>query len=162
MYSQEILYLASRVVSLANDKDLRVTTAESCTGGLISGAITEIAGSSSVFNQAFVTYSNQSKTDLVAVPHELLQQHGAVSSEVAAAMANGARLAAKADIAISVTGIAGPTGGTPEKPVGLVWFARSTIDGTESWSQVFDNRGRSEVRQSAVQYALERVLDSLS
>jgi nicotinamide-nucleotide amidase len=162
MFSQEISTLATRIVSTASDKGLSVTTVESCTGGLIAGAITEASGSSAIFNRGFVTYSNESKTDLVGVPCELLEKHGAVSSEVAEAMAEGARHAAKADVAISATGIAGPSGGTAEKPVGLGWFGRSTSEGTESWSQVFDDRGRSEVRQAAVQYALQRILESLS
>lgn len=157
MVSQKIYDLAHRIVAASTDKGLSITTVESCTGGLIAGAITEIAGSSAMFMQGFVTYSNEAKTELVQVPVNVLQNHGAVSQEVARAMAQGALSAANANIAISVTGIAGPGGGTAEKPVGLVWFGRATKEGTQCWSQNFEDTGRTDIRQAAVLFALERI-----
>src|SRR6185503_18341011 len=111
--------LAEAVLAQHRRAHLKVATAESCTGGAIAAALTDIAGSSDVFERGFVVYSNEAKTELLGVPAPLVAKHGAVSQEVAAAMAEGALAHSRADAAISVTGIAGPGGGTPSKPVGL-------------------------------------------
>lgn len=111
------------IASLLQARGQSLTTAESCTGGLIAASCTELAGSSAWFERGFVTYSNEAKTELLGVPAELIERHGAVSEEVARAMAAGALAHSRADIAVAVTGIAGPTGGSDAKPVGTVWLA---------------------------------------
>ena len=155
MMDDEILEAATRVLALCRSRGWRVATAESCTGGLIAGAMTEIAGSSDVVEGGFVTYSNAAKTALVGVPSELFEQVGAVSAEVARAMAEGTlvRLPA-AELAVSATGIAGPGGATPGKPVGLVHFGLARRAGpVTAHAQVFPGN-RAEVRRAAVRYAL--------
>lgn len=158
--------LAAHLISLLKTQGKTITTVESCTGGLISGAITGISGSSEVFETGFVTYSNAAKTALVGVPEALLIAHGAVSIEVAAAMAEGALTTAGAHMALSVTGIAGPTGGSVEKPVGMVCFGLSYIDAekqivTRSQEKQFGNIGRDEVRQASVAHALSWAIEAL-
>lgn len=140
----------------------RVATAESCTGGLIGAACTHLAGSSDWYDRGWVTYSNEAKTELLGVPAELIARHGAVSAEVAQAMAEGALARSRATFAVAVTGIAGPGGATPGKPVGLVWrgLAWRGPDGgvrAEALSQVFDG-DRAEVRGVTVQWALSGLL----
>ncbi len=143
-------------------KNWKLATAESCTGGLIAAAITDIAGSSDVFGYGFVTYANQAKTDLLGVPANLIAAVGAVSQAVAARMAEGARARAGADIAVAVTGIAGPGGGSAEKPVGTVWFAVSLPEGiTHTERQRFDG-DRAQVRQQARDHALFLVQQALA
>jgi nicotinamide-nucleotide amidase len=122
MFPEDILEQARGVLARFDAAGLMLATAESCTGGLIAGALTEIAGSSSVLERGFVTYSNEAKTELLSVPSELIGRLGAVSAEVAEAMAVGAVGHSRADVAVAVTGIAGPGGETPGKPVGLVYF----------------------------------------
>jgi nicotinamide-nucleotide amidase len=114
---------ADALLELYRGAGLKIATAESCTGGLIAAALTEIARSSDVFDRGFVTYSNEAKTELLDVPAGLIRRHGAVSAQVARAMAEGALAHSKADVAVAVTGIAGPGGGSPGKPVGLVYLA---------------------------------------
>jgi nicotinamide-nucleotide amidase len=154
--------LAIRLIDLLKAQKKTVTTVESCTGGLIAGAITAISGSSEVFETGFVTYSNAAKTALVGVPATLFPLHGAVSEEVAFAMAEGALKTAGADIALSVTGIAGPTGGSIEKPVGMVCFGLSQRGKTLSRTQQFGNIGRDSVRAESVAYALKWAIEALS
>ena len=120
--------LAAALVTAAETKNTLIATAESCTGGLIAGAITEIPGSSTAFDRGFVTYTNEAKTEMLGVPSSLIASKGAVSEEVAAAMAEGALENSRAGLTVSVTGIAGPTGGTAEKPVGLVCFGLAQTD----------------------------------
>lgn len=122
MISAEILAAAEELLSLCRARQLMIASAESCTGGLIAATLTAIAGSSDVVDRGFVTYSNQAKTEMLGVPAPLIARVGAVSEEVAAAMAEGALEHSHADIAVSVTGVAGPSGGSAEKPVGLVWL----------------------------------------
>jgi nicotinamide-nucleotide amidase len=122
MFDHELREAAELVLETCRRKQLRVTTAESCTGGLIAAALTAIAGSSDVVDRAFVTYSNEAKREMIGVPWDAILGHGAVSEPVARAMAAGALARANADIAVSVTGVAGPGGGSAEKPVGLVHF----------------------------------------
>ncbi len=140
---------------------LRIATAESCTGGLVAGLLTEIAGASDVFERGFVTYSNAAKTGLLGVPHDLIAKQGAVSEAVARAMAEGALGRSAADLAVAVTGIAGPGGGTAEKPVGLVWFALARRGaGVEAVEKRYGDPGRSAVRLKAVETALELLLEA--
>ena len=138
-----------------------LATAESCTGGLIAGACTDLSGSSNWFERGFVTYSNAAKTELLGVPPTLIEQHGAVSEPVARAMAAGARQHSPAQVAVAVTGVAGPTGGTADKPVGLVWFAFALPDRLLS-EQMHFTGDRAAVRAATVRHALQRLTELLS
>ncbi len=142
------------------DRGLMMATAESCTGGLIAGACTEVSGSSDWFERGFVTYSNAAKTELLGVPAELIGQHGAVSEPVARAMAAGALAHSPAHLAGAVTGVAGPTGGSADKPVGTVWFGWATPAGTVTEHQRFDG-DRAAVRAATVRHALAGLLQRL-
>jgi len=138
-----------------------IATAESCTGGLVAGLLTEIAGSSRVVERGFVTYSNEAKTELIGVPPELIAAHGAVSEPVARAMAEGALARSRAHAAVAITGIAGPGGGSPQKPVGLVHFALVVKGGaTRHLERRYGDLGREEVRRSAVSDALGLLEDA--
>jgi nicotinamide-nucleotide amidase len=137
-----------------------LATAESCTGGMIAAALTDIAGSSAVFERGFVTYSNAAKSEMLGVDPALIAAHGAVSGEVAAAMAEGALAHSGAAVAVSVTGIAGPDGGTPEKPVGLVWFGLAHDGRVKTESAVFQG-DRAEIRRQASERALRLLLEGL-
>lgn len=154
MFSEDILEQARDVLARFDAAGLMLATAESCTGGLIAGALTEIAGSSSVVERGFVTYSNEAKTELLSVPAELIDRLGAVSAEVAEAMAVGAVGHSRADVAVAVTGIAGPGGETPGKPVGLIYFGIARRGGTVRHERHVFPGGRSEVRLAAVRAAL--------
>jgi nicotinamide-nucleotide amidase len=155
MIRHNLARAATRVLDLCRDRGLTVATAESCTGGLVAAALTEIAGSSDVVDRGFVTYSNAAKQAMLDVPAGILDRHGAVSRETAEAMAKGALAHAPADLAVAVTGIAGPGGGTAEKPVGLVHFAAAAQDGRlVHREQRFGDVGRAEVRLRAVAEAL--------
>jgi nicotinamide-nucleotide amidase len=144
---------ASALVARARAAEQKIATAESCTGGMIAAAITDIAGASSVFGFGFVTYANAAKTAMLGVPAPMIAAEGAVSEAVARAMASGARARADADIAIAVTGIAGPEGGSPEKPVGTVWFGLATRDEVRAERRVFAG-DRAAVRAQTVEHAL--------
>lgn len=136
----------------------RLSTAESCTGGLIAAACTDLAGSSDWFERGFVTYSNAAKTEQLSVASELIRTHGAVSEPVVRAMAQGALTHARAQVSVAVTGIAGPTGGSPEKPVGTVWLGWALPEGrVVSECQHFAG-DRAAVRAATVRYALQRLL----
>jgi len=154
MLPQETLDLAERILSLLRARGTMVATAESCTGGLIAAALTHIAGSSDVMERGFVTYSNAAKTELLGVPATLIETHGAVSQQIARAMAEGALLHSRADIAVSVTGIAGPGGGSDEKPVGLVWFGLAKRHGECHEYQCIFPGDRALIRAQATRYAL--------
>jgi nicotinamide-nucleotide amidase len=146
---------ASALLELCKAKRLTVATAESCTGGLVAGALTDIAGSSAVVDRGFVTYTNQSKEQMLGVPAETLVRHGAVSRETAEAMTRGALAGSPADLAVSITGIAGPGGGTATKPVGLVHFAAAMRGGNVVHRERrYGDVGRAEVRRQAVLEAL--------
>ncbi len=151
--------LSEQLLALATDKRLTVTTAESCTGGMVAAAITDIAGSSAIFERGFVTYSNQAKHDMLGVRTETLDAFGAVSEEVAREMAEGARSAAQADIAVAISGIAGP-GGSEFKPEGRVCFGWSSIQGTGSETIEFGAIGRDKVRQASTEHALQKLLNA--
>jgi nicotinamide-nucleotide amidase len=146
--------LAEAVATILRREGLMVATAESCTGGLVAGALTEVAGSSAWFERGFVTYSNQAKNEMLDVPGDLIDDHGAVSEEVARAMAEGAIVNSRAQVAVSVTGIAGPTGGSPDKPVGTVCFAWAQMGRpVTSETKHFDG-DRQAVRAQSVRHAL--------
>lgn len=149
--------LAVQTGAALQDTQHMLVTAESCTGGLISAALTDIAGSSNWFERGFVTYSNEAKHDMLGVPADLIERHGAVSEPVARAMAEGALRHSRAQIAVSVTGIAGPGGGSPDKPVGTVWFGWSNGQRTVTERQQFDG-DREHVRTQAAAHALRGVL----
>ena len=154
-FDRETILMVKDVLDMAREKGLMIATAESCTGGLLAAAMTDVPGASAVFERGFVTYSNQAKHELLGVPMELIETHGAVSEQVARAMAEGALAHSRADITVSITGIAGPTGGTPEKPVGLVHFASAARDGeTIALRETFGNIGRQGVRHAAMLTAL--------
>lgn len=156
---QGINALSEELVKTFADLNLMIATAESCTGGLISGAITDVDGSSAVFDRGFTTYSNAAKIDMLGVPASLIEKHGAVSEEVARYMAAGALSRSNADITVAVTGVAGPGGGTTQKPIGLVYIAvqyrgRSVVVSKE----MFGDIGRAEIRQATVFRALSMAL----
>jgi nicotinamide-nucleotide amidase len=146
---------ARELIELCRARGLTVATAESCTGGLVAGAITAIAGSSEVLDRGFVTYSNAAKEAMLGVPAQTLTARGAVSRETAEAMAQGALARAPVDLAVAITGIAGPGGGSAEKPVGLVHFAAAARDGRKSHrEQRFGDIGRAAIRRESVLVAL--------
>jgi nicotinamide-nucleotide amidase len=152
-YGEEDTDLAAVVLARARRAGLSLATAESCTGGLVGGRITDVPGSSDVFAGAVVCYANRLKTEMLGVAPEMIAKHGAVSEAVAKAMAEGGRARLGVDLAVAVTGIAGPSGGTEEKPVGTVWFAIAAPGGTESKRVIFLG-SRREVRERAAQTAL--------
>jgi nicotinamide-nucleotide amidase len=155
MIGADLAHAATRVLARCRARGLTVATAESCTGGLVAGALTEIAGSSDVVDRGFVTYSNAAKQAMLGVSTAILDRHGAVSHETAEAMARGALAHAPVDLAVAVTGIAGPGGGSAEKPVGLVHFAAAARDGRVIHRERrFGDIGRAEVRLRAVAEAL--------
>jgi nicotinamide-nucleotide amidase len=146
---------ATALLELCRSKRLRIATAESCTGGLVAATLTEIPGSSDVVERGFVTYSNEAKETMLGVPGATLRDFGAVSRETAEAMAKGALAHSPAELAVSVTGVAGPGGGSPEKPVGLVHFAAASKGGRLLHRERrFGDIGRSQVRQASVAEAL--------
>lgn len=151
---------AAEIVARATADGRTLTTAESCTGGLVSAALTDVAGSSAVFQRGFVTYSNAAKIDMLCVDGATLSAKGAVSEEVAGQMAAGARAAAGADIAVAITGIAGP-GGSEHKPEGRVCFGLATPQGLTTQTVEFGALGRGAVRQASVDYALTLLADAL-
>ncbi len=156
----EIASLAVRLKEAACARGLTAGTAESCTGGLIAGAVTAVPGSSAFFYGGIVSYDNSVKQNVLGVPAEVLASVGAVSSECAAAMARGARRLLGVDAAVSVTGVAGPDGGSPEKPVGTVWFGLDTAAGTRTERLVFAG-GREQVRAQTVRHALSLLLEAV-
>ncbi|MGE3627185.1 MAG: CinA family protein [Hyphomicrobiales bacterium] len=149
---------ARNLLDACRDRGLTLVTAESCTGGLIAATLTDVPGSSDVVDRGFVTYSNAAKNKVLGVPAAMLKKHGAVSEEVARAMAEGAMKRAGSDLAVSVTGIAGPGGGSPEKPVGLVHFAAARKGRPTLHKRVeFGDRGRQEIRRMSIAEALTLV-----
>jgi nicotinamide-nucleotide amidase len=156
MFDAKITALSTEVLELARARGLMAATAESCTGGLVAAALTAIAGSSDVVDRGFVTYTNDAKREMLGVPEATLSTVGAVSRETAEAMAKGALGASRAHIAVSVTGIAGPGGATPDKPVGLVHFAGASKSGALIHEERrFGAIGRNQVRAMSVIVALE-------
>lgn len=154
---------ASDLLDRLRASGLMVATAESCTGGLIAASLTNIPGSSAVVDRGFVTYSNEAKTEMLGVPADLIARHGAVSEDVARAMAEGALEASNADIVVSVTGIAGPDGGTKDKPVGTVHFGCARRGG-KTWHshRLFTDMDRSQIRVASVEQAFHLIDTALA
>ena len=161
MFPDDIQALAREVVETAAARGLTVATAESCTGGLVAAALTAVAGSSAVVDRGFVTYSNAAKHELLGVEAALIETHGAVSEPVARAMAQGALSRSAAQVAVSVTGIAGPGGGSADKPVGLVHFGAAGPAGLIHIEHRFGDLGREAVRLESVRVALRLLLDRI-
>jgi len=157
----DISVLVEQLARLLLNKELRLATAESCTGGLIAGACTDLAGSSNWFERGFVTYSNDAKTEMLGVDAALLKRRGAVSEQVAQAMAQGALTHSRAQVAVAVTGIAGPTGGSRAKPVGTVWFGFAGPGQLLTEQRHFAG-DRAAVRAATVRHALTRLTELLT
>jgi nicotinamide-nucleotide amidase len=163
MFPDALKSEAAALLDALRDRDLKLATAESCTGGLICALLTEIPGSSDVVDRGFVTYSNDAKTDLVGVPSRLIVEHGAVSREVALAMAGGAVTHSLADLGVAVTGVAGPGGGSAEKPVGLVHIAATRLGAEPVHRECrFGPLERSAIRLKSVEVALSLVREVMS
>ncbi len=160
MIGATTLALSEALLAAARARRLRIATAESCTGGLIAATLTAIAGSSDMVDRGFVTYSNEAKTEMLGVPAALIAQDGAVSEAVARAMAAGALARSAANLAVAVTGVAGPGGGSAEKPVGLVWFGLARDDDVRTWRVVFPG-DRGAVREATVVEALRALAGTL-
>ncbi len=162
MFSNQLTALAGEVISACKRENLRLATAESCTGGLIAGCLTAVSGASDILQHGFVTYSNQAKSQLLNVSIDLLIEHGAVSEEVSRAMAEGALAGEQVDISVSVTGIAGPGGGSDEKPVGLVHVSAART-GRETLHQraIFEG-DRNEVRLQTIEAAFQLLLRQIA
>jgi nicotinamide-nucleotide amidase len=155
MFDDEITSAVNRLLDRCKAKKLSVATAESCTGGLVAAAISEISGSSAVLDRGFVTYSNEAKQQMLGVTPATIDVYGAVSTECAAEMARGALAHAQVDLAVSITGIAGPTGATPGKPIGLVYFCAASRSGRNiAHDRKYGDIGRSQVRRASVLQAL--------
>jgi len=162
MFSQAILRQAQQIVATATERGLMVATAESCTGGLVAAAITAVPGSSSALDRGFVTYSNEAKMQMLGVTETILTTHGAVSEATARAMASGAVTHSRAAVSVSVTGVAGPGGGSDDKPVGLVHFAASGPGGMIHRVERFGDIGRDTVRLTSLSVALDMLMDRLT
>ena len=159
MFDPDTLALAEAVVAACRVRDWRVATAESCTGGLVAAALTAVAGSSDVVERSLVAYSNASKMELLGVSADTLAAHGAVSAQTCAAMARGAIARAPVDLAVSITGVAGPGGGTAQKPVGLVYLGVARKDGAARVERRVFPGARAAVRDAALTLALELLRD---
>jgi len=158
----KLLAQAAELLAACRARGETVATAESCTGGLVAATLTAIPGASDVFERGFVTYSNSAKSEMLGVPYWLIERHGAVSDDVARAMAGGALTHSHASLAVSVTGIAGPAGGTEEKPIGLVYFAAGRREEpVRSECVLFGDLGRAEIRRRSVERALAILLSLL-
>ncbi len=163
MFSLQIETLARLLVDEARQRNLRIVTAESCTGGLVAGAICAVAGASDVFERGFVTYSNRAKQEMLDVPGDVLADMGAVSEPVARMMAEGALANSSAHLAVAITGVAGPGGGTPLKPVGTVHFATARSNHPVRHSlEFFAGATREEIQLAAVEAALQALRDRLT
>jgi len=162
MFPERVLVLAEALIAEGRDKQLKLATAESCTGGLIAAALTEIPGASDVLDRGFIVYSNNAKTKLLGVRAAIIMRHGAVSEEVARAMAEGALKNSAAEIAVSCTGIAGPTGGSAGKPIGLVYLAAARVGQTTLAEECrFGDLGRSEIRMRTVEAGLKLLFQAM-
>lgn len=154
--------IAQQVLAAFNAKGKMLATAESCTGGMVAAALTDIAGSSAVVERGFVTYSNRAKAQLLGIDPAVIEAHGAVSQEVAEAMARGALAQSATDVAVAVTGIAGPDGGSADKPVGLVWFGLAAAGTPTTTDHVIFKGDRAAVRRQATEKALALLLEGLN
>ena len=161
MFDPKTLELATAVLDACRQRGWRLATAESCTGGLVAAALTAIPGSSDVVDRGFVTYSNRAKMELLGVPATILSEHGAISAETALAMATGAIARASVDLAVSISGLAGPGGGGVEKPVGLIHFGVATKNVGRNERRIFPG-DRTEIRRAAMMRALDFLLAEAS
>ncbi len=161
MLPEALIDAASALLEACREAGMTIATAESCTGGLVAGCLTEIAGSSDVFERGFVTYSNEAKSELLGVPAAMIARHGAVSEEVAKAMAIGALARSRALMTVAITGVAGPGGGSKEKPVGLVHFASAITGGTTVHERHEFEGNRTDVRREAVRTAIRILADRI-
>jgi len=163
LFSDKLLNMARLFLDDAQQRRLKVVTAESCTGGLVAALLVEIPGSSKVLERGFVTYSNKAKEEVLGIPGDLIADYGAVSEPIARAMAEGALEESRANMAISITGIAGPGGGTRLKPVGTVHFALARENAPiRHRMENFGDIGRSEIRMASVEVALQMMMESVS
>ena len=163
MFPKDLTEQASALLQSCRKAGVTVATAESCTGGLIAGCLTEIAGSSDVVDRAFVTYSNEAKNVMLDVPMRLIERHGAVSESVARTMAEGALAHSFAVLSVAVTGVAGPGGGTAEKPIGLVHLACANRGGeTRHREERYGDLGRSAIREATIRTAMEMLMEQLA
>jgi len=153
--------LSQKIVKLLKKKKLKISVAESCTGGMFSSVLTSVSGSSKVFTMGLVTYSNQSKNRLLKVPKQIIKKHGAVSIQCCFSMVNNLSKISKTNVAVSITGIAGPSGGTKQKPVGLVYIGVKRANKVKINRFLFKNKSRSNVQRAAVKKALELVLNTI-
>ena len=153
--------LAKKIVKILIKKKLKISFAESCTGGLLSSVITSVSGSSKVFTLGFVVYSNQSKTKILKVPKNIIKKYGSVSEQVCLTMVKNLSKISKTNISVSITGIAGPRGGTKKKPVGLVYLSIKKGNRTEVKKYLFKNKGRSYIQKAAVNKSLGLILSFL-
>ncbi len=153
--------LSQKIVKLLKKKRLKLSVVESCTGGMLSSTVTSISGSSKVFTMGLVTYSNQSKNRLLKVPKQIIKKHGAVSIQCCFSMVNNLSKINKSNVTVSITGIAGPSGGTKQKPVGLVYVGIKRGNKVKIKRFLFKNKGRSSVQRATVKKALELILDVL-
>lgn len=160
--TQAVPPLNQQIIDLLAERKLTLVTAESCTGGMIAAALTDVPGSSAVFYGGYITYANTAKSRMIQVQPRLIGDYGAVSNQVARAMADGARNTAKVDLAVAVTGIAGPDGGTEKKPVGLVYVAVSSDLATVVIEHRFGDLGRDAIRRATVDAALDLVMQVLT
>ena len=153
--------LSEKIFKLLKKKKLKMSVAESCTGGMLSSVITSVSGSSKVFTMGLVTYSNQSKNRLLKVPKQIIKNHGAVSIQCCFSMVNNLSKICKSNVSVSITGIAGPSGGTKQKPIGLVYIGIKRGNKVKVNRYLFKNKGRSNVQRAAVKKALELVLNTI-
>jgi len=153
--------ISQKIVKILKKKKFKISFAESCTGGMLSGAITSVSGSSKVFTLGLVTYSNQSKNRILKVPNQIIKKHGAVSIQCCFSMVNNLNKISKSNIAVSVTGIAGPSGGTKQKPVGLVYIGIKRGNKVKINRYLFKNKGRSNIQKAAIKKSLELILSVL-
>tara|TARA_B100000131_G_scaffold306285_1_gene333187 strand:+ start:418 stop:888 length:471 start_codon:yes stop_codon:yes gene_type:complete len=153
--------LSQKVVKLLKKKKLKISVVESCTGGMLSGAITSVSGSSKVFTMGLVTYSNHSKNHLLKVPKQIIKKHGAVSIQCCFSMVNNLYKISKSNVAVSITGIAGPGGGSKQKPVGLVYVGIKRSNKVKVNRFLFKNKGRSNIQRATTKKALELILNTI-
>ena len=153
--------LSQKIVKLLKRKRLKLSVVESCTGGMLSGALTSVSGSSKIFTLGLVTYSNQSKNHVLKVPKQIIRKHGAVSMQCCLSMINNSSKISKSNIAVSITGIAGPSGGSKQKPVGLVYVGIKKGNKIKIHKHLFKNRGRSYIQKATVRKSLGLILNIL-
>ena len=161
MYQDEINNLAKQIIDIGRKNKVVISAAESCTGGMIGAAITSISGSSTVYDRGFITYSNNSKAELLGIDINLINQHGAVSQEIARLMAEGCLIKSNSNLSVSVTGVAGPGGGTKDKPVGLVYIGVKNGKKIIVSKNQFKNQGRTAIQKATVKKTINLILKQI-